>query len=439
MTPTSEEQPPQAARAGSGREIRSPRGMRDVLPAEIPAWERLEGAARGLARRFGYAEIRPCLLEETELFIRSVGEVTDIVEKEMFTLSKGETSLALRPEGTAGIVRAYLQAGLARSAPLQKLFTIGPMFRYERPQKGRERMFTQYDCEALGSLDPRLDAEIVHLAASFFVELGLTGLEVRLNSMGDGPDRDRYRAAVREFVRPTLPERCELCRARFERNVLRVLDCKTSLCVELNAAAPKLLDFLDEGNRQHFDTACALLRDVGLEVAVDPGIVRGLDYYTRTVFEVHYPALGARSALCGGGRYDHLVRDLGGPDLGAVGFAVGFTGTLLVLEELGLARDLRLPAADVYVVAADRACAREVFRAVSVLRAAGLSAVFDTEGRSGKAQFKAANAGGHPVCVVIGPDELERGAAQVKDMRAGSQREVPRAELAAAVRAVLGG
>jgi len=438
MTPTSEEQTPQAARAGRGREFRSPRGMRDLLPSEIPAWERLEGVARGLARRFGYAEIRPCLLEETELFIRSVGEVTDIVEKEMFTLEKGETSLALRPEGTAGIVRAYLQAGFARSAPLQKLFTIGPMFRYERPQKGRERMFTQFDCEALGSLDPRLDAEIVHLAAGFFQELGLSGLEVRLNSMGDGSDRDRYREAVREFVRPTLPERDELCRARFERNVLRVLDCKNPRCVELNRGAPKLLDFLDAGNREHFERVVALLKDIGLEVAVDPGIVRGLDYYTRTVFEVHYPALGARSALCGGGRYDHLVRDLGGPDLGAVGFAIGFTGTLLVLEELGLARELTSAPADVYVVSADTATSDEVFRAAAVLRAAGLSVVFDSEGRSVKAQFKAANAGGHPVCVVIGPEELERGAAQVKDMRAGAQREVPRGELVAAVRTVLG-
>jgi len=413
--------------------------MRDILPAEIPAWERLEGAARDLARRFGYAEIRPSLLEETDLFIRSVGEVTDIVEKEMFSLRKGDTSLSLRPEGTAGVVRAYLQAGLAKSAPLQKLFTIGPMFRYERPQKGRERMFTQFDCEALGSLDPRLDAEIVHLAASFFGELGLEGLEVRLNSMGDGSDRDRYREAVRQFVQPTLPERCELCRSRFERNVLRVLDCKTPRCVELNAGAPQLLDFLDAGNREHFDTTCALLRDVGLEVVVDPGIVRGLDYYTRTVFEVHYPALGARSALCGGGRYDHLVRDLGGPDLGAVGFAVGFTGTLLVLDELGLTRELSSRPADVYVVAADRACADEVFRAATTLRAAGLAAVFDSEGRSVKAQFKAASAAGHSVCVVIGPEELERGVAQVKDMQASAQSEVPRSELVAAVRAVLEG
>jgi histidyl-tRNA synthetase len=411
--------------------------MRDVLPAEVPAWERLETLGRDLARRFGYAEIRPTLLEETELFVRSVGEVTDIVEKEMFTLEKGETSLCLRPEGTAGIVRAYLQAGWARSAPHQKLFTIGPMFRYERPQKGRERMFTQFDCEALGSLDARLDAEIVHLAASFFGELGLSGLEVRLNSMGDGADRDRFREAVRAFVAPSLPERCELCRSRFERNVLRVLDCKNPRCVELNAGAPRLLDFLEAGNRAHFDEVRARLVDIGLSVAVDPGIVRGLDYYTRTVFEVHYPALGARSALCGGGRYDHLVRDLGGPDLGAVGFAIGFTGTLLVLEQLGLSRAFVPAVAEVYVAAADEAARAEVFRTASRLRAAGHAAVFDSEGRSLKAQLKVANAAEHPLCVVIGERELARGVVQLKDMRAQAQRELSAAELCAAVGAAL--
>lgn len=429
MTTESETGRTPAARGG----YRSPRGMRDVLPQDMPAWSSLEAVAGSLARRFGYAEIRPTLVEETDLFVRSVGEVTDIVEKEMFTLTKGDTSLTLRPEGTAGIVRAYLQAGFARSAPLQKLFTVGPMFRYERPQKGRERMFTQFDCEALGSLDPRLDAEIVHLAASFFAELGMTGLEVRLNSMGDGADRDRYREAVRAFVAPSLPERCDLCRSRFERNVLRVLDCKNPRCVELNAGAPHLIDFLEAGNREHFDEVCARLEDVGLAIAVDPGIVRGLDYYTRTVFEVHYPALGARSALCGGGRYDHLVRDLGGPDLGAVGFAVGFTGTLLVLEELGLAGDLRLPVAEVYVAAADDAARAEVFRVASRLRGAGFGAVFDSEGRSLKAQLKAASAAAHPLCVVLGGDELARGVVQLKDMGAKTQREVPAGELVAAV------
>ena len=229
--------------------------MRDVLPSEIPLWERLEAGARRLARLRGYREIRPPLLEETELFIRSVGEVTDIVEKEMFTLQKGDTSLSLRPEGTAGIVRAYVQAGWAKTAPLQRLFTIGPMFRYERPQKGRERQFTQFDVECIGSHDPRVDAEIIDLAASFFEELGLTGLEVRVNSMGDGADRERWRDAVREYVRPQLEQRCDLCRERFERNVLRVLDCKNPTCVELSKGAPAIAQFLSRRERARTSSA----------------------------------------------------------------------------------------------------------------------------------------------------------------------------------------
>ena len=310
--------------------------MRDVLPGDMAAWEALEAAARRQARLRGYREIRPALLEETELFTRSVGEVTDIVEKEMFTVVRGDTSLTLRPEGTAGIVRAYLEAGYAKTNPIQRLFNLGPMFRYERPQKGRERMFTQFDVEVLGSLDPRLDAEVVHLAVSFFEDLGLGGLEVRLNSMGDGDDRDRYRDAVRAFLAPNIEEHCELCRTRFERNVLRVLDCKNPECVKLHEGAPHIVDFLGDENREHFETVQELLRSLDRNVQVDPGIVRGLDYYTRTVFEIHFPELGTRSALCGGGRYDHLMRDLGGPDLGAVGCAIGFSPTFLALEAQGV-------------------------------------------------------------------------------------------------------
>jgi histidyl-tRNA synthetase len=421
------------------RVYRAPRGIRDVLPEEIPVWEALEAAAARLARVRGYREIRPALLEETDLFTRSVGEVTDIVEKEMFSIERGEGSLSLRPEGTAGIARAYLQAGYAKTAPVQRLYHVGPMFRYERPQKGRERMFTQFDVEALGSHDPRLDAEVIHLAMSFFEELGLDGLEVRLNSMGDGADRDRYREAVRAFLLPTIEQRCELCRSRFERNVLRVLDCKDPACQELNAGAPKLLDFLSAENRAHFDAVAGSLSALGRAVAVDPGIVRGLDYYTRTVFEVHYPALGARSALCGGGRYDHLLRDLGGPDLGAVGFAIGFTATLIALEELGLSPAGPPAAPAAYVVAAGEGLEREVFALAEELRRAGISAVFDTEQKSVKAQMKAAGKGGHRVALLLGPDELARDGVQIKDLTGGEQREERRGAVVAAVRALLEG
>jgi histidyl-tRNA synthetase len=406
------------------RQFRAPRGVRDVLPEELPAWRALEGAAHRLARLRGFREIRPALLEEVDLFTRSVGEVTDIVQK-------GDTALALRPEGTAGIVRAYLEAGYVHAAPVQRLYHVGPMFRYERPQKGRERMFTQFDVEALGSLDPRLDAEVIVLATGFFEALGLADLEVRLNSMGDGADRDAWREAVRAFVRPTLAERCDLCQERFERNVLRVLDCKNPRCQELSRGAPAMVEHLSAENREHFERVRAALEGLGQRVVVDPAIVRGLDYYTRTVFEIHAPDLGARSALCGGGRYDHLMRDLGGPDLGAVGFAVGFSGTLIALKERGLLERWRETPAQVFLVAAGSGLEDEVFRLAEELRARGVSVVYDVDGRSLKAQMKLAGKGGHPFAVLLGPEELARAVVQVKDLREGAQRELPRAEAVA--------
>ena len=428
----------------STKSHKAPRGMRDVLPEEMPAWQRLERTAHRLARLFGYEEVRPPLMEETDLFTRSVGEVTDIVEKEMFTLQKGKTSLTLRPEGTAGVVRAYNQAGYAKRDPLQRLYYCGPMFRYERPQRGRERMFTQFGVECLGSADPRLDAEAIHLACRFFEELGLTGLEVRLNAMGDGADRDRYRDAVRDFLAPRREQLCELCQSRFERNVLRVLDCKNPACNELTSGAPVVLDFLGEDNAAHFAAVQDGLRALGREPRVDPGIVRGLDYYTRTIFEIHAPAIGARSAICGGGRYDHLVRDLGGPDVPAVGFAIGFSGTLLMLEELGLMADLTPAAPDVYVACMppggdvdDAAMRREVLKVADELRAAGLSAVYDVDGRSFKGQLKAIGKGGYRLAAIVGEDELARDVVQLKDLAARAQTEVPRAELADRARALL--
>jgi histidyl-tRNA synthetase len=256
--------------------------------------------------------------------------------------------------------------------------------------------------------------------------------------MGDGADRELWRAAVREYVRPQLEQRCDLCRERFERNVLRVLDCKNPRCVELNAGAPVLVDFLSAANREHFDAVRAALGALGREAVIDPRIVRGLDYYTRTIFELHYPQLGARSALCGGGRYDHLVRDLGGPDVPAVGFAVGFSSTLLVLEELGLAKDLALAPVDVFVLAVGAEFQGDALRLAQSFRDGGLSAVFDTEGRSFKAQMKLANAGGHPLVAILGSDERAAGGVQLKDMRSGEQNLVPLGEIVARARAALG-
>ena len=415
----------------------APRGFKDLLPADLARWRRLEELAHRLARARGYREIRPPLLEETELFLRSVGEVTDIVEKEMFTFERAEHSFTLRPEGTAGVVRAYLEAGWAKTAPFQKLYYLGPMFRYERPQKGRERQFTQFGVECIGSLDPRLDAEAIALAARFFEELGIRGIEVRVNSMGDGDDRDRFREAVREHVGARLERYSEDSQARFTRNVLRILDSKDPRDVELNADAPKLIDYLSDENRAHFDAVQQALADLGIDARVDPSIVRGLDYYTRTVFELHFPELGARSALCGGGRYDRLVEELGGPSLGAVGFAIGFTGTLIALEAQGLAAELVEEPVDVYVAVAEPELAGEALVVAEELRAAGLSAVFDAEGRRLKAQLKSAGKGGHPLAVILGPEEHARGEVQLKDLRARGQEHVARQGLAARAKALL--
>ncbi len=405
---------------------RAPRGIRDILPEEGPLWRHLEATAGDLARARGYREIRPALIEETRLFTRSVGEVTDIVQKEMFTLKKGDNELALRPEGTAGIVRAYIEGGYAKTQPVQRLFHTGPMFRYERPQKGRERMFTQFDIEALGSLDPRLDAEIIHVAASFFEALGLEGLEIRVNSMGDGGDRDRYREALRNFLEPRRSELCGLCQERFERNVMRVLDCKNPTCQELIVGAPPILEFLSTENAQHFQSVQEALCALGHEIVVDASIVRGLDYYTRTVFEVHLPSLGSRSALCGGGRYDHLIEELGGPDLGAVGCAVGFTPTLVALRESGLDLGLVDETATAYVASLGEGLDEDVFVVAETLRAGGVSAIYDVEGRATlKSQLKAANRGGQRFCVLVGGDEKERGNVQLKDLEKKQQQELP--------------
>jgi histidyl-tRNA synthetase len=327
-------------------------------------------------------------------------------------------------------VRAYLEAGYAKNAPFQKLYYLGPMFRYERPQKGRERQFTQFGVECIGSLDPRLDAESVHLAVSFFRRLGLAGLEVRLNSMGDGPDRDAYREAVRAFVRPNLAKYSEDSQRRFERNVLRVLDSKDPRDVELNAGAPRLLDHLGDENRAHFERVVALLHGLGVDAVVDPTVVRGLDYYTRTVFEVHCPSLGARSALCGGGRYDHLVAQLGGPELGAVGFAIGFTGTLTALSEAGLLAGRNEPPVPCFVACADDSARDAALAIASELRGAGVGALFDQDERKLKRQLEVAAKGAHPLVAVVGAQELASGVVQLKRMSDGFQEAVPRAELA---------
>ena len=407
-------------------------GTTDLLPDRVPVFDHLSGTCRGVFHRAGYREIRTPLFEETALYERSIGEATDVVGKEMFTVAKGSTSVSFRPEGTAGVVRAYLQHSLDKVRPFQKLYYVGPMFRYERPQAGRQRQFDQIGIEALGSSSPMLDAEVIGVAMRCFEALELKNFSLALNTLGDPGDRARYREALRAHFQPLLGERCEDCRARFDKNPLRMLDCKAKGCQASNQSAPKMVDALTESSRLRFKTTLGLLRKLGVAYEIDPTIVRGLDYYTHTVFEVRCPDVGARSAICGGGRYDGLIEELGGPALGAVGFAIGVVPTLVALEKQGhasvTAKELDV---DVLVVPVSDAEREAGFLLAHELRAAGVSADTDYEERSLKALFKQADKRGVKFTVVLGADEVAQSVAKVKDMRAGSETVVARVDLGA--------
>ncbi len=433
--------------------IPRPRGARDLFPEDLVLVRHLERVARRIAEAAGCGEIRPPLFEDTRLFTRSLGETSDVVEKEMFTVpSRAESEAAdtlapgytFRPEGTAGVARAYVEGGFAQRDPLQKWFYIGPMFRYERPQKGRERQFSQFGVEIFGAAGPLADAEAVEIALRFFESLGFgSALEVRVNSMGDPADRDRWRDALREFFRPQLAERCAECRMRFERNVFRLLDCKAEACKRLSAGAPDLFAVMGAEALAHHHGFGEALRALGRAGREDRGIVRGLDYYTRTVFEIHYPPLGARSALCGGGRYDGLVAAVGGPPTPAVGFAIGFTPTELALAELGLP-----PAADtadlaatlvpeVWIVALTDAERAPALALAQSLRAQELRVALDLRGKSAKAQFKEAGRSGADIALTLGPDERTAGQVVLKHLRTGAEERVAATGLAERLRAAL--
>ncbi len=422
-----------------------PRGTNDILPREAAHWRAVEAAVHLLCRRFAFGEIRTPLFEYTELFQRGVGEDTDIVEKEMYTFydrANPPRSLTLRPEGTAAVVRAYLENRLdAGPQPVKLYYVASPMFRYDRPQAGRYRQFHQAGAEVFGAADPAADAEVIALAHGLFTELGLLGIEVRLNSIGCPGCRPAYRERLREYYRPHLAEACPECRRRFERNPLRLIDCKKDACRLLAAGAPPVIASLCPACAEHFTSVQGYLAVLGVPFAVDPGIVRGLDYYTRTVFEVVHGGLGAQSSLCGGGRYDGLVETLGGPPTPAVGFAVGMERLLLTMEKEGV-----LPPAgeglDVFVTCAGEAAGtvrRAAFALLARLRAAGLAAEMDLAGRSFKAQMKHAGRLGARFVAIVGEDEVARDVVGLREMAAGTQVEVPAGEVAERVAAALRG
>jgi len=408
-------------------DIRSVQGTEDVLPGQWTYWRRLYEAAARLFERYGYGRIRTPVFEDTHLFEKGTGETTEIVQKQMYTIPAGDgESITLCPEGTPSVIRAYLEANLHKQEAFQKLYYVGPMFRHERPQKGRLRQFHQLGVEAIGSDSPLLDAETILLAVSVFREVGLKDFDVFLNSIGCSKCRPQFREEVRAILHGREDELCEDCRSRLERNVLRVLDCKNEKCREVVAVLSVMTDYLCDECAAHYDQVRSGLDRAGISYEEDPRLVRGLDYYTRTVYEVKHRWLGARDAICGGGRYDDLVELLGGPPLPCVGFAIGAESTLLAMEsEQGPPPEIA-PSVAVYVVSFDDAAQADCFELVQALRDGGLSADMDYEGRSAKSQMRVANRRRAQFCVLIGPDEVERGEVTVKDMVDGRQWTVPK-------------
>ena len=415
--------------------LKAPRGTQDILPDEAVRWQQVETVARQVMASYGYREIRTPIFEHTELFARGVGEHTDVVEKEMYTFTdRSGRSITLRPEGTAPLARAFIEHGMHLWPSPVKLFYIGPMFRYERPQAGRLRQHHQMGAEALGSDDPALDAEAILMPIDIFRRLGLQRFAVKLNSIGCPRCRPAYRDALVAYLSPRAEALCENCRRRLHRSPLRVLDCKAPSCREVTAASPPSVDFLCSECQQHFRGVQGHLDALGVLYELDSRLVRGFDYYTRTVFEVQSEDLGAQNAVAGGGRYDGLVQALGGPPTPGVGFASGIERALLALQQTGAA-----PSAagwlDVYVACADGRLGSEWLALLYRLRRAGLRADAAAGGRSLKSQLRGADRAGARVAVIVGDAPWP---AAVRDMRSGEQQPVETPEQAEAlVRALL--
>ncbi len=401
------------------------KGTRDLLPPETSVWSGVEEVARRVFETYGYREIRTPILEDTELFVRSVGESTDIVGKEMYTFQdrKGR-SLTLRPENTASVVRAFIQQGLQREPLPAKLFYIGPQFRYERPQKGRYRQFHQIGAELIGDPGPYSDAELILMLVRFLGELGFRDLVVQLNTVGDEDSRAAYRTRLREFLEPHRDRLTADSQRRLETNPLRILDTKDAGEKSLLAGAPQLVDCLTEDSRQHFATVQTILERHRLPFRVEPRLVRGLDYYTRTVFEIVSEGLGAQDAIVGGGRYDGLVEELGGQPQPAIGFAIGEDRLLEVLPE---ETSVRLsPVAPIAVVTAGNVPTEEALAVAESLRRQGLSVAAELSRRSVKAALKRAHRSGCRWVILIGDDEMAGGTVTVRDLETASQSQVTR-------------
>ncbi|HJV44269.1 MAG TPA: histidine--tRNA ligase [Bacillota bacterium] len=406
--------------------INIPRGTADVLPGEVELWQYIEKSARDICKLYNYREVRTPIFEHTELFHRGVGETTDIVEKEMYTFQdKGNRSITLRPEGTAAVVRSYVENKMFGD-PNQptKLFYIGPMFRYERPQAGRMRQFTQFGIEAIGSNDPTIDAEVIALAMRLYQNLGVTNLRLELNSVGCKVCRPIHREHLLRHLGEKKHELCEDCQSRYERNPLRILDCKNEKCRSLTKDAPNITEHLCDSCSPHFEAVKGHLEQLGIDYVVNPRMVRGLDYYTQTAFEIMAEGFGAITTICGGGRYNGLVEQIGGNDMPGIGFAMSIERVLLTLKS----QNIELPVKtnlDCFLIAMGEEPEKYSLQILDRLRSAGLAADKDFVGRKMKAQFKAAERYGARFVLILGEDEWNKRSIVVKDMLQREQKEIP--------------
>lgn len=413
--------------------FQSPRGTDDVLPRDAHRWVKLESEFRALTDLYGYREIRTPTFEDLELFTRTSGETSDIVSKEMYEFKdKGDRMMALKPEGTASVARAVLQHGLCPTGAIARLSYITPIFRYGRPQKGRLREAHQVGLELIGSSSPLADAEVIEITYRFYLRLGIEPITVRLNSIGREECRAAYREVVLKAFDSYLKDQDDETRAKSLKNPLRLLDSKDPTAAEIVKAMPPILDCLEDDSKARLDSLKALLGGAGVNFELAPDIVRGLDYYTETVFEVQSSHLGAQSSLCGGGRYDNLVKDIGGPPTPSVGVAMGIERALIVLEEMGLTSEP--PRLDCFLVAATPDAAPSLRILARELRTFGISAVFDLEDRKMGNQLKQADRAGARFALILGEDEMQRGVVVLRNLASGTQQDVARDQIVNAVR-----
>ena len=403
-------------------EIKAIRGFNDILPDEIGKWQFVEETARKVFEGFGFSEIRIPILERTELFSRGIGEATDIVEKEMYTFTdRSGNSLTLRPEATASMARAYLEHQIYSFDPVAKLYCIGPMFRYERPQKGRYRQFYQIDAEVFGVGNPMVDAEVILMLIHFLENVGLEKLELQINSLGCRACRPRYREELKKFLTEKAFQLCEDCQRRLVTNPLRIFDCKVQTCQEAIADAPMVIDFICDECQSHFDRVKEFLKTAGLEFILSPRMVRGLDYYTRTAFEVVSYQLGSQNAVTGGGRYDNLFQEIGGLDIPGIGFAIGMERLISLLPKEK--KFIQYP--HLFIAALGEESYREAYRLMNQLHLEGIRAELDYEGKSLKSQMRRADKLKAQYVLILGEEELRRGKAALRNMEDKSQEELP--------------